>query len=476
MKTKIKLSAPNRFSDGFSFSWESDVEIDIFRKNEITFTYREIDNFNLASKNCIYSAFLAIFIRLLSQLKDNEFEISLSEEIDDDIINCWINYIKCENVTFTHYKIDVEFYKKYVAKREKYDGLDLQDNCKNIGVLFGGGKDSLSSVLTLKEVCKDSNLTIISFNYWHSHVTNRFIRREQYAVNPLRRKANVSLQYVDIDYRTCLANQKYDNTFLERYTSSLGIFSECLNLDLLTYSFEFTHYYTIDESKKYYGSSLPSEVDAISHLYKNLTGRTVHISNNSYFISERSAFKIIAKKFPNYLENIFMCEATTNPKRKWCAKCKKCFEYCIYCLENGFKPLEIDFEELLLSEFGTNLINDIKKQSINKNTPPNKQWIPNLGSHLHYESMCSVIAKVNTNLVNSLCNDEESIKRWKIIKSSYGNISYPITDSYIENAFQKTTLPKKDEYKKFISSCVTSNESCEFDMNVGNHIKKYIFK
>ncbi|MFM5753443.1 hypothetical protein ACET52_01090 [Aeromonas veronii] len=471
----IKVKKPIIFEDGFTFEWESEFEIEIFRRQSITFRYRDITSLSEASINSIYSAFLAVFIRLLSQLKAERFKINLSDDIDTDIISCWINYTRAENITFNNHKDNPNYFKKFSDTRSKFNGFDLRDNCKKIGVLFGGGKDSLSSVLTLKEVCKDSDISLISFNYWHSHVTNRFIRREQYSINPLRQKTSLSLQYVDIDYRCCLKNQKYDNTFLERYISSLGIFVECLNLDLLTYSFEFTHYHRLDGNRVYYGSSLPEEIDAISHLYQNLTGRLVNITNNSYFISERSAFKIISAKFPNYLENIFMCEATTDTKVKWCAKCKKCFEYCIYCLENGHRPLEIDFESLLLSDFGTTLINEINKQPKNIHSEPNKKWLPNLGSHLHYESMCSVIYNINTNLVNSICSTEEGLSRWKTIKQSYGNINFKITEEFIEPAFEKTSLPRKEQYLRFISSIMKKSKHKIFTMNVGNTVKKYDF-
>ena len=428
----LYVNKPKVDNDTVSYSWNFSHEQEIFKRNQFYIKYEGVDLTSLDS-TVFYEIFVSLMIPILRESK-REYLIMLPEGIPAKTAGFWLNYNETDNVSVYPLTEEPAILQ---AKRKKAG--------KKIGILFGGGKDSLYAYHLNKEIFGKDNMLVISFTFPMDMSQKNKLdeRRDNFALNHIRNDG-VSVQKVITDFRSIFKTYSYFNaTHTQLYYSMCYPLYGEHNLSYLTYSYEFTHYWNIDQqgNTRFNFKKSRAEFDAfLSQYFTERFSRYFKVFNSNYYVSENSAFQLLKQRY-GALEDLMMCEAVADPTVKWCTKCKKCGEYVLYSLANRYESNEIDFNAFLTeSDFMKKLIVETEAKQENRNGDGNVSWYNGLITPLHYMSFCHMIHSIDLSYWADKLN-EPALEAVKKLKSWFGNKSYDILDHYLPEAVKALDLP-----------------------------------
>lgn len=430
--------------DRVSFSWEPTKAINILKKNSFFLKYDGVD-LSSVSTDVHWNSFLAIMLPILDSIGEQVL-IVFPESIPSYLVETWVNFHEIRNTTvFPLVKSNIPQYNPAVKN----------NSSENIGILFGGGKDSSYTLSLLSEFYKKENITIISYVFPQDSrlFTDIDMRREKFTLNVLETELNLKVQKIYTDIRATLINQETANKIHTAiYTGTVIPIILKNNINYLTYSYEFNHYFTsyYDSNDEFYSfkRSRPEYDDYLSQRSNSLFSTEFAIKNFNYFISETVAFKVLTRRYPNSLKYLLMCESTTDPNVKWCTKCAKCAEFVLYSMCYKYEQNEIDLNSFFVESNYINRILNLKDK-LKRNNDGNMEWNSLFINYLHYQSFCHVIASIDNEYASSKLNGV-ALENYKILKDWFGNKEYPIYESFIEPAFEQVQIPMADSIKKLL--------------------------
>ncbi|WP_324011120.1 hypothetical protein [Aeromonas hydrophila] len=443
-----------------TFSWIDNSFNNPFRKNNFYFDYDGISLLG-TDRNILWSVFLSCFIPVIRSAYERAV-IILPFNSQDDIVKPWIDFHNARNVNYIYAGKPLNSLTSTFKKIEQF----------NHGVLYGGGKDSLFTYNSIRDIhpVDKNNHVVISYIFPASSSFGDDIekRREKFIFGPLRDVySDCEIQFIKTDIRLSVRDEYL-------FAFHTGIYAgtclpACLyhKLNFVTFSFEFTHFWTHTKEKKespYFCTSRPESNNYISQHLSKLLGYNFKFYNFNYPISEYFAFKAIVKKYPKSLSALTMCEGTSSVHEKYCYKCTKCAEYILYNLSLGVVPT--DFDIVRFFDSNTYIENIIKKIDNNEVDSVNK-WYPGLTFVLHYMSFQHVLSKIDVKNLHGLIAEKHIDTLGKII-SFYGkDHSKEIESLHVKLAYQEAP-PKLQEYLRVLAKETCTNNDEKIHISYGN--------
>lgn len=443
-----------------TFSWSDNSSNNPFRKNDFYFDYNGIALDN-TDRNILWSVFLSCFIPVIRSAYESAI-IILPFYSKDDIVKPWIEFHNAKNVhyIFTGAPLNTLINSPSVS------------NNLNHGVLYGGGKDSLFTYNSVRDVynIEGNKHVVISYIFPASSSFGNDIetRRENFIFKPLRKiYDNCVIQFIKTDIRLSVKDE-----FL--FAFHTGIYAgtclpACLYHDLsfVTFSFEFTHFWTHTKENKespYFCTSRPESNQHISKYLSKLLGYNFKFYNFNYPISEYFAFKEIVRKYSWSLPALTMCEGTSSVEEKYCYKCTKCAEYFLYNLSLGIIPVDFDIVKFFESNtYIEKIINKIDSESFDES----QMWYPGLTFVLHYMSFRHVLSKINARQLDGLI-DEKHIKKLQKIIDTYGKDYTAEIESFHVALANQESPPELVKYARTLSKENAINNTNKISILYGN--------
>ncbi|WP_257203327.1 hypothetical protein [Corynebacterium cystitidis] len=214
------------------------------------------------------------------------------------------------------------------------------------GVTFGGGKDSAFALQAFSSILGSDNVVALSFTHPSDHLS----------VSTLRKRRNVQVLSSIRDFGTenvleVLTDVRHvvRRSHTELYFAPLGVLMWMGLIDTVTISYEYCHYYELENGALHFRRSRPETFTAMSEYYSEMTGRKVNVLNSNRALTELSAFCFLAKFKPESIDRITMCESTSDSETRWCCSCTKCIEFVLYTAFLGVEQHGIDPDYLFSS-------------------------------------------------------------------------------------------------------------------------------
>lgn len=444
----VNVNIPNIKFDTVTFSWTNSKKVPFFKRNSYFIKYEGIDIKN-HPLNLFWYSFLSIMIPVYS-LCEEEVIFKFPTPIPSNIAELWINYHNAKNIYI------------YPLK-ETQSSFNYKEGYmeKNIGILFGGGKDSTYAFSVLNEVYGKDNIVLLSYvlPYMEGTITKHDRRRDVFVLNPLKNKLNIKVQKVYTDFYCNITKQSYKySTHIAIYLGTLLPVLFKYNLMSITFSYEFLVYRTglfgKDELIFNYKRSRPEYVKYVAEKTSEIINKNLNIINFNYYISEIAAFKVLANRYPERLKNILMCEHITQMK-KYCMNCNKCATYVFLSMYYGNEYLDIDLNEFLEnSKYIENVLKATDGPNIPRNEYNNYLWIKEFSPQSHYESLCHTISSIDIDEYKSILSQKSLINLSKL-KERFGNKKFPLYESFIEPAFKRVNPPIPNEVRDIVSKYCT---------------------
>lgn len=438
----IYLDEPIIQKDSVTFNWRFSDEQNIFKKTEFSIKYEGLD-IESVKKEVFVEIFISLILPVLKSF-DEEFIIFSPLEISNYSVDFWLNYNEVDNVKVF----------PTVNRFESTNSNNILPN-KKVGIFFGGGKDSLIAYNLHKEIFGEKNLLVISYTFPLNIADFKKLdqRRENFSLSKIQND-NVKVQKISTDFRTIFKQIGDFNNIhtLLYYIMSYPLY-KIYGLSYVTYSYEFTHYWNVNnkgERQFFFKKSRPEFDNYISEYLSKTLNYKFKIFNSNNFISENLAFKLLKERY-NVVENLMMCESVSDPNIKWCKKCNKCGEFVLYNLANKNEISEFDVNEFLTSStYIEKLIRETSEFEQNRNENGNVIWFDSLITPLHYMSFCHMIYKIDLTFWKTRLS-EEAINNLLKLKNWFGNKEYPILDSYLLNALKSLNLDFEQEIIKILT-------------------------
>jgi hypothetical protein len=452
---------PKVENDTVFFSWNYNHDPKIFRKNEFYIKYDGIDITDI-DPQMFYEIFISLMVPVF-KAHEEELLIILPEAIPNETVNFWLSYNEADNINVFPTKSGWEL--------PKLETKNPVDN-KKIGILFGGGKDSLYSYKLNNEIFGSENILIVSYVFPidYSQLKKLDTRRENFALSQFRENGT-SVQKIYTDFRSKFAIYSYFNrTHTQLYYSMSYPLYVKYGLSYLTYSYEFTEYWTKDHNNNpayRFKKSRPEFDMLVSNYLDRRLENPTRIFNSNYYLSETLAFKLLNERY-NAVENIMMCEADVSPDKKYCMKCKKCGEFVLYSLCYKHEIADLDLNYFLTeSNFILKTMRQTEENQNGRNKDGNIQWFDGLISPIHYMSFCHIIHSIDAAYWEPRLN-KEALDNLLKLKDWYGNKEYKILDQYMLEALKKLNLPFESKIKEILDQHTSPNTSEVVDILFAN--------
>lgn len=448
----IYVNRPRVVFDTVYFSFTPSHEMTEWSVYDFYMKYEglNIENIDI---NVQYNTFIGLFLGFISYTKYIHFTINLifEDSIALETINLWINYFKISNVSF----FPIELIKLSTNKTE----LNLEYN--TVGILYGGGKDSLAALSIFSEVFENKKIIIIPYvTSVSSDYRLKNQKRDKFAINPVREYFQVTVQKV---YSNILQRIGYGRLGMELYFASIVPLLIKYNIGFLTSSLEYCHYwikqnnkikkaeFDLEEKQISFRTTRNEVLLFLSERYSRFIGSITRILNFNFCLSELSAFKYLGLKHSNFIELIMMCESIENKDIKWCQNCTKCATFVLFCLFFNIDQNDIDVDQFFSSSGWILKIKKYLSKSLenNKFMPgSNYTWFPALTFLLHFDSFCHVIYSLNLEKIKIDYNlSLKSYENLLLLKKLYGNLEYPAEPKAYLDALKVISLQPEIEKK-----------------------------
>ena len=326
-----------------TFSWKQDVEEEFVRNSSFFYDFHDIDIQEIPES---YLFNILFGIMFPSWTKMEQVEISSSVKLPLEIFLLWKKYTNAVNI---------------VLKSETIPTPRLDINEGNeIGLLFGGGKDSMMGLGVLSEIFPEKSIKLLSFLHPQSSGTDfkdKLLRRRQNLVlDYVEHLRNCEVVLIETDYLGKCLNQDAKNApHISFYTSTFPILTKSMGITDFIFNYEIPHYWTNKKNDSVYTpffkSSRPEFIKFLSHEYSALQNREIAITNMGAPTGINIHYKIVQERYPELFTYTLTCETILDMNKRFCLKCNKCFYYFLYTNSVGVNDQHFDSEEFLTGPY-----------------------------------------------------------------------------------------------------------------------------
>ena len=239
-----------------TFSWKQDTEETLVKNSSFFYNFHQIDIKTIPNAY-FYNILFGIMFPSWRNMGD--IEIVSTENLPYEIFHLWKKYTNATNIVL----------KSGTEPTPKLKSLHENE----IGLLFGGGKDSMMGLGVLSEIYPEKSIKLLSFLHPQSLGTDfkekLLKRRQNLVLDHVEHLRNCEVVLIETDYLGKCLNQDAKNApHITFYTSTFPILSSTLGITEFVFNYEIPHYWTNKkDSTKYtpfFKSSRPEFTDFLS--------------------------------------------------------------------------------------------------------------------------------------------------------------------------------------------------------------------
>lgn len=428
--------------DTLCFEWRESVAANLFRAPRFFVRYPGVD-LERSSPEARWAVFLGLVMPLYAYAFKT-LSVVLPESVDRELVSLWLSYHDLGNVRIGPLH-DGVIAAPAVAEPQR------------VGILFGGGKDSLFAAGVLQELFGPENVTLLScvFPTQKRNVKQVEARRDAFALQPVTRVLGVGAQKLITDLRGVLRR----GTDTHRLHSSLyhALYAPlvpALGLDLITHSNEFNHYWTAPGKQGLmprfnYRRSRPEYDDFVAARLGGVLGRPFQIKNLNFCLSKEGSVRVLQQRYPALLDEIMMCEATPDPRQRWCGKCYKCFQYALYALYFDLRPRELDlrwfFADSPFVDKALRAIAEAREGGVASG------WLASLSSRASFPSFCHLLATVDLAAVRARL-DARGFAHFLAVRDQFPLMPNPLLEGYMVRALDRLGPPRRAALERLLAA------------------------
>lgn len=460
----VYLKRPTITNNRVNFSWASTSAINNCFFQDFYVEYPGID---LNESNISDHYNTALGILLSSFYKTDEEAIFMCEdEIPEWMASLWISYHSCDKVRIFPLE---ENSSKEIFRETK------TTKKPHVGILFGGGKDSMFTLDLFRKILPNDKITLLSFTIPDLHVSldELEIRRHKYALLP-------AMESYDVETCTVRTNVRgrFQNTLhIELYLACLLPVIRALEITDLTFSYEYCHYWAQSSSGREqldFKRSMPEYTELVSRAYSRHLDIKLSIFNSNHCMTELSSFGYFVDSLKKKRTKIMMCESTGSTDKKWCCSCTKCAEFVLYSLFYGYDQKEININEFFKnSPYIKDVIFKIYnlEKMLGKNSNLNEMYFPKLTADFHYDSFRFVLSSFKGKVFDSL--EADANKNLAKLIEVYGKDANREDVVYLDVLDKTWPAHYRETAKALVSAVVFSQDKAPVEKRWGNEIVKY---
>ena len=285
----------------FSWKWEKSEQY----IKDSTFYYDF--GTSIVNINRQYFDYLQIGI-LFSIWKDREnVDLTSTYPISIEIITHWKKYWDFDGLNYSSPKQNI-FTKVKNRFLISNNNSSSKFEPQNIGLLFGGGKDSMMGAGVLDEVIsKPRELILLSFLHPNSSGADFSEklrkRREELVLEPVKNFLNVKVKIIETDLLGRAMSQKVRySPHIAIYSAAMPIISHIYSISEVFFNYEMPHYWVYENESDiptpYFRRSRPEYLEYTSKFISKLLNHRFYIGNMSYSTNIHLHFKILVERYP----------------------------------------------------------------------------------------------------------------------------------------------------------------------------------
>lgn len=436
-------------------TWRVEPESDLFRLQTAFFDLPDLDLGAVPDR--VWYAMLFAHLAKAADATGRLWVFHFPVPIEVGLLLPWAEYFQLNNV-----RVD----RSCLVDAPIPAGPVSRESDTPIGVLLGGGKDSMLTLGLMGEVYGRDNVTPIVMGHNPHGSRKHRLRHEAQLVVPLREHTGKQTLYLESSVRRCFRTRLSSRqSGLVLYLATLLPYWLTGRLTTVLFSYEFTLLYVQKRNGSPVFAHPQARLESVQRLAQGLTrshATPVNIGNLNACLSKHVAFRVLARRYPDHLRALFMCEALLDKRVKWCGNCWKCFEYVLMCLIEKI-PCEIDVSRYMTeASYIASVFTAAESLAIHDATG-NLRWSKAFGGHaVHYGTMCHSFFRLDLDHVKSIA-DDAAHARLAQMKSWFGNRAFPLFDSYLPTVLDRVGLTKTQELASVLAEysepCRNENES-----------------
>jgi len=337
------------------FEWEACFLDEYFRegRNYASIEYHSEVKLNLS---ICYTQLIGQFFPIISGLKpNNKINVCFPDPVKKSDIDVWTRLKNIENVRVVS--------KIHDDKKSALPQISINGE-KKIGLLYGGGKDSLAALKLFNDLYPDAKKSILRIHWSKQSIGRQKALFTKKIMEPLRKD-------FEIEYLDC-TNDIYRNMKKREFAQLMGFafyHASCLpyylsnNFLYVNFSIDSLDFPTSEGSAKNkksirFASARPEKSLHMTEFMKK-RGFSTKIRNVSFGIPGYLHFELLAKGERKYLKHIYMCE---NTFKRWCFNCRKCLSLALLALRYEYDPKPAEFDLREFFENGEYINNKVKPE------------------------------------------------------------------------------------------------------------------
>lgn len=426
-------------------TWSASDDLsNVFKSTTLTIKFDTPVNLNA---DIAAFTFLNIIVPCYYQSHDSDYEVSFPENITQEILDNSRKYHEFDKVNFINPE-ETEINSNSIDRTTTTD----------YAIFYGGGKDSLLSAAIHQDVYGAENVTLLRL-VWDVKTGNLDSKRDIIS-EPLKfmAKRGFKYEYVESNFHSIIFNR--DIGKIPNFALYPGLMAPLISrrgFKQLAHGYDAGHFYKHPKvgKKLHFQLVRPEYLKVLSSALSSAVAEPVAFKNFNYGFNAGVAFKLLAKGYPEYLPNIYMCERLAG---KWCIKCRKCFFYALACL--AYKcPSDFNLGYFFQnSQYVKDLVEEIAE--VYKSGSAKIRYVDKLAYRNHVCSTVQVAHDIDLNYARSRLWHQKYpdafLNLVKIIEP-YKNFNFPDYDAfwlraYEEDARELGTDLNRDELKKLLSS------------------------
>lgn len=368
----------------FSWNWEESEQ----HIKDSTFYYDF--GTSIANINRQYFDYLQIGI-LFSIWKDCEnVDLTSTYPISIEIITHWKKYWDFDGLNYSPPKQSI-LTKMRNRLLTSNNNSSSKFEPQNIGLLFGGGKDSMMGAGVLDEVIsKPRELILLSFlhpNSLGADFSEKLRkRREELVLEPVKNFLNAKVKIIETDLLGRAMSQKVRySPHIAIYSAAMPIISHIYSISEVFFNYEMPHYWVYENESDiptpYFRRSRPEYLEYTSKFISKLLNHRFYIGNMSYSTNIHLHFKILVERYPQLWDITLTCERKLSLQDRYCHNCHKCFFTMLFGFLSKSTPKGLNPDKILSGEFGKKLIDYLKE--INRTHKGNTPYPSNILGIFH---------------------------------------------------------------------------------------------
>ncbi|MGR3808555.1 hypothetical protein [Pasteurella testudinis] len=428
------------------FSWATDYD----QQPSADSIYVDYDGIDI-SQVPIEAHYNTIIGLLLNKLIDLPYEtvVVTEDAVPGDMIDFWLSYHDLDLVRFANVS------DKSVLKGAK------SSSGNEIGILYGGGKDSYYALDTFSKNPAIDKIKLLSFVIPDAHVNEKQLeeRRDKLIAGPILDEYNVEFIKIRTSARAVIKGYH-----MELYLAPLGVLVWLDMMNFVTFSYEYCHYF-IPKGNASFGfeRSQLSHMQNISKFYtKTFSPSSFAVFNANQHMTELSSFGYLAKNNPEFYQSLVMCESTVDVDKKWCCSCTKCAEFVLFSMYYNLPQQDINLD-WFFTESGW-----IKKVLKQLSAQQEKGlFFTGLTHHLHFDSFCFVLTKLKDR--NIQFRLPEALNNFNILAENYYDESIEGEDCFYGDILEAAYPEKLHEGAVTLLSPLLPEIEAPKQKHSGNH-------